>query len=354
MKKLFNKQLSQSTISPYIGDMSQIAGATPIEYQNGKSRGVKAIQVKTGSGLLFNVLADRALDISYLEYAGIPLSWVSKVGIVNPYFFENGGLGLLRSFNGGMVTTCGLTHVGNFEKIGDEVLGIHDRISHIPAENVSISENWENDDYHITIKGRMRQSCLYAENLVLDREITTKLGDCKFKIKDTITNEGGSITPFMLLYHLNFGFPVVSEDSKLIKSESISTEPWINSDGESFEGIYERFEKPIPDYKYQLFSHKIQDQNHPAYFGIINESISFGGYVKLDPKQFPSITQWKMMGYQDYTVAIEPGNAKPEGRTQAKANNRLEKLEPGETRKFELELGVLPDLTAIQQFNEKL
>lgn len=337
----------------YVGHMSQIAGAVPFEFKGGRSEGVRGIEVKTGSGFRFTILPDRGMDIAHAEFSGRPLAWICPNGIINPQFFENGGIGFLRSFTGGLLTTCGLTQVGANCEDGQEELGIHGRISHTPAERVAIDEYWQGEEYIIKISGVMKETCLYAEHLVLRRTITTKMGESRLWVHDVIVNEGYHETPFMILYHINFGFPVVSEDSKLYAS-STHVEPWINAKGEPAEGIHDRFQHPQPDYAYNLFLHEVPKERDTVYFGIINEAARFGGYVATHPKQLPRVTEWKMIGQQAYVVAIEPGNCIPEGRVDAKKNNRLSTLQPGQRHEIDTEIGVLDNQESINQFMEMI
>jgi hypothetical protein len=41
------------------------------------------------------------------------------------------------------MTTCGLTFFGQPEQDGAESLGLHGRISHIPAQNVRLMTEWQ-------------------------------------------------------------------------------------------------------------------------------------------------------------------------------------------------------------------
>ncbi len=91
-----------------------------------------------------------------------------------------------------------------------------------------------------------------------------------------------------------------------------------------------------------------------VYFGIINEAARFGGYVATHPKQLPCVTEWKMIGQQAYVVAIEPGNCIPEGRVDARKNNRLSTLKPGEDYEIDTEIGVLDNQETINQFMDRI
>ena len=84
MAYLYGKKVTKKELMKRIGDISQIAGAKLYELKSGRAKGVTAIDVKTGSGFSFTVLPDRAMDIAWAEYKGIPLSFISKTGVCSP------------------------------------------------------------------------------------------------------------------------------------------------------------------------------------------------------------------------------------------------------------------------------
>ena len=75
-------------------------------------RGIRALEFRTGSGLAFDVLVDRAMDIGPAEHAGRSFGWRSATGLRHPSLHEyrdEDGLAWLRSFSG-LVVTAGLDH----------------------------------------------------------------------------------------------------------------------------------------------------------------------------------------------------------------------------------------------------
>lgn len=104
---------SKRKLLKYVGDFSQLFGIKEHTLSGGKAGGVKAFDVRNGSGLEFTVLADRCLDISALSFNGINCSYISKTGIVAPEYYHEDGIGFLRSFAAGFLTTCGLRNVGS-------------------------------------------------------------------------------------------------------------------------------------------------------------------------------------------------------------------------------------------------
>ena len=101
---------------------------------------------------------------------------------------------------------------------GEESLGLHGRITNIPAEDVCVSQDWQGDDYKIRVGGHGSPSQDVGECLVLHREITTQLGANALVVRDVVENAGDRPEPMMLLYHCNFGYPIVSADSRIYAS----------------------------------------------------------------------------------------------------------------------------------------
>ena len=164
------------------------------------------------------------MDIFECFYKGIPLHFSSATGMTSPAYYEEPGLQWLRSFYGGLLTTCGITYCGAPSSDQGKELGLHGRISNAAAEGVSVDERWKDNEYVISLGGRMREAFVMGENLVLRRNITTQLGSKGLRITDVIENLGFSPQPLMMLYHMNFGFPLLSENSRII-IPAASTEP---------------------------------------------------------------------------------------------------------------------------------
>src|ERR1700722_17804143 len=114
MPKLFGQHLSRAELEARCGDLAQVAGVTSVTLSDGPARGIRALIFRTGSGLEFWVLVDRAFDIAKCQFEGIELGWQSPVGPRAPWFHEvndEGGASFHRSFSG-LLVTCGLDHTG--------------------------------------------------------------------------------------------------------------------------------------------------------------------------------------------------------------------------------------------------
>src|SRR3972149_2700198 len=158
MVQLFGQEFTRSDLLQRIGDISQIAGVRIMRLEDGSEEGVRLIEVRTGTGFRYNVLPSRGMDVSFAEYKGIPLSWRSCTRDVSPAFYEPAGDGWHRIFYGGMVITCGLTNVWAPCVDQGEELGRHGRISATLAESVYADGQWEGDEYHLIVQGKMREA----------------------------------------------------------------------------------------------------------------------------------------------------------------------------------------------------
>jgi hypothetical protein len=353
MAKLFNRMYTRKEILEHVGDISQLARIQPCTLTDGLESGTSALNVHTGSGLDFTVLPGRGMDISRAAYCGLPLSWRSAAGDQNAFRFEPDGIGWLRTFPGGLVSTCGLSYAGAACEDQGRLLGLHGRINHIPASNVQYDGSWEGDEYILTMTGKMREAVLFGENIQLTRKITVRCGDSRIYLHDMVQNMGYRTTPHMILYHINIGYPVVSEDTRLSVRGKV-----IPRDDEAARGAenYDVMHAPVRDYKEKCyFIDLIENSDHQAAAALYNSKIKegIGFYVSFDKRELPYFTEWKMLGQGEYVVGLEPGNCLVLGRAEERKSGRLQFLEPGEIREYHLELGVLEGETSLNIFKEK-
>ncbi len=192
----------------------------------------------------------------------------------------------------------------------------------------------------LAIEGQARQSVLFGENLLLTRRIVTRLGASSFTIEDTVCNDGFRATPHMILYHCNFGFPVVSPDSELVLDNAGATP----RDEAARRGLerHTRFDPPAADFAEQVFFHQPRaGADGFARAALVNRVLNFGAYVRYRAAELPCFAQWKMMGAGDYVCALEPANYWETPRHQLRAEGRLRFLQPGEEVHYRLAIGVL-------------
>ena len=339
MPTIFGRSYGRDELRRCAGGMAQLAGVRLVELADGRVRGVRAAEIHTGSGFRFEVLLDRGLDIGAAEHAGRSLAWLHPA-LGSPFLREPQGIGWLRTFGGGLVTTCGLDHFGPPDPEG-EGYSLHGRASHLPAENVRVRQEWRGDDYVLEVEGETRQSRLFGENLRLERKVSTRLGATSLVLEDRVTNEGFRPAPLAVLYHCNLGFPVVSPDSELLVHD-VSVRP---RDDAARAGLadHRRFGPPAPGFAEQVFFHEPSvDAAGLATAAVVNRALAFGASVRWRAAELPVLAHWKMTGEGEYVCGLEPStHAMTPTRREQRENGSMRDLAPGESVSFRLEIGVL-------------
>ncbi len=357
MVQLYGRSWTQQELAKLVGSLSQVGGVRLSELQDGRARGVRAAEFETGSGFSFSVLLDRGMDIGAARYRGASLVWESTTGPAQPAYFEEEDLGWLRTFHGGLVTTCGLTYAGAPCVDEGQSLGLHGRISHLPASNVWADGGWRGDEYEMWARGRMRETAVFGENLTLTRRVSARLGESRLFIRDIVANEGFQTTPHMMLYHCNFGFPLLAEGAELIApSETVVPRGEVAAPGLD---AHARYEAPIDGYVEQVFYHDMAPDGD-GYVTVLlvnrafNSSQGRGIYLRYRQAELPLFIQWKNVCTGTYVTGLEPANCLVEGRDKDRERRILQFLEPGEQREYSLEIGVLADNAEIEEAAAKI
>lgn len=353
MINILGQKVTKKEILKKVGNMSQLAYVRSYCMNEGKAYGVKAFDVFTGGGLDFTVLEGKCLDIFNLKYKGVNLSFISKPGLQASEYFNPHGVEFFRYFQAGTLYTCGLSNIGVPCVDGNEEFNFHGRISQTPADKVSVVSDWEGDEYVMEISGEMREAAHYKENLVLKRSITTKLGAKSITIRDIVENQGFEEQPVMLLYHFNFGYPLLNEGARVIVP-NIETIPRTDA---AKQGMSEfgKICAPVDQLEENVFYHKnAADKDGNSYAALINDSLGLGVYIKYNTQQLPMLAEWKSMASGDYALGLEAGNHYLEGRDVERERGTLKNLTPFGQMYFDLELGVLDGSEEIKEFEKMI
>jgi hypothetical protein len=340
MAKIFGRDYTRDELRRFMGEIGQVAGIRLSELSDGPARGVRIAEFYTGSGFRFAVLLDRGMDIGDASFNGKPMAWLAPVGVAHPAHYEPEGLGWLRTFGGGLMTGCGMTWYGPPIEDKGQQLGLHGRLSHLPARSISTGAEWQGDEYIFWIQGEIRETVVFGDHLTLTRRISARLGGQSLHIEDRVENSGFSPAEHMMLYHCNFGFPVISPNTEFI-IDDMKVEP---RDDVAAPGLpnHTRFESPVPGYAEQVFYHQPRpDKNGIVTARLVNRVLDFGAYVNYRADTLPYLAQWKMMGAGEYVCGLEPATTWVGGRAKAREDGQLRVLAPGEIVTYDVEIGAL-------------
>lgn len=345
------REYDAQSLRQHCGSTEQLARITSYELNDGRERGVRCLDFRTGSGFNFTVVPERAMDIAFAEYRGRNLAWMSNTGIVAPQYYEPAGWGWIRGFFGGLLTTCGLVNVGVPDTHHNEPIGAHGRISHTPATNISYDTFWVGDELHLVARGEVREVRLPHTNLLLRRTIHAIAGERSLQIRDRVLNEAHEKTPHQMLYHVNAGFPIVSATSHLVSATRILT-PRDDASADAKE-LFRMCQGPTPNYTEKVYYHQLVALKDGLFAAaVVNPELDGGTglYVKWDSRTLPTLVQWKMMGEGMYVVGIEPSNTYGIGMERMRALGLLKTLAPQEEVEYRVEIGVLSGATEIDDF----
>src|SRR5690606_28952645 len=122
----------------------------------------------------YKVVIDRAMDIAEAAFNEHNLVWISELGVTPPEPFSDEGADWLRTFGGGLVVTCGLSHFGPPENDDNGTRrGLHGRISNVPAEIISIVQpNPRQGKMEMSITGLIKETQLFGPGFELRRTIS--------------------------------------------------------------------------------------------------------------------------------------------------------------------------------------
>ena len=361
MTRLYGQTMSRRALAERTGALSQFAGVRLMTLGDGVERGVRQLEFRTGTGLRFTVLIDRAMDIAECEHGGRAVGWHSPSGFRHPGLHEyegEGGLGWFRSFSGLMVT-CGLDHVlfmhddpadhyfyGPRKSVSSS---LHGRVGTIPAKLTGYGERWEGDECILWTEGVVQQSTVFGEDLHLIRRIEARVGTDEIHLHDRVVNHGFYRTPHMYCYHINVGYPVLGEGSRYVAP--IRDVVWASHAGEDYrkQGTgYRTLPAPILNFHEQVWQHDMAaDAEGRVNVALVNEALGFGFEVETLKSQFPAMYEWQNLHAGHYALGIEPSTNHVLGKDFARDRNELIQLEHGEERRYDSVFRILPDAAAV-------
>lgn len=316
-------------MNPYLGHKKQLYGFDHLCRVGGKGDGMALLRLYNASGLELELSPDRCLDIPVLRCKGVNFSYLSPCGYVAPQYYEKRDSQWLRSFTAGFLTTCGLENVGSPCEDQGEVLSLHGSIANTPAEELQYFE--EGDE--LVVRATVPDEVIFGRKLRLYRELRVKIHENRFTLTDVIENSGDRVEPFEILYHMNLGYPLLDEDSKLrINSTVVSPR---DAHAAQHLDSWAKMEPPTPGYQERCYYHQFTE---PACVELEQPKLGMGLRICFDPKVLDGFVEWKMMGYRDYVLGLECGNCYADGRAITREKGMLKFLAPGETARYSYEV----------------
>lgn len=356
--RLHGKDYSAGSLARMAGDLAAAGGVRSVVLGDGAERGVRALEFRTGSGLNFDVLVDRAMDIGSAEYRGVGFGWQSATGFRHPGLHEyrdEDGLSWLRSFSG-LTVTAGLDHT----LFGGEVdasnycypfrtsawNGLHGRVANIPARLTGYGERFDagsdpgSGRCVLWAEGEIRQAAIFAEHLRLTRRIEADLGGREFRLTDTVRNAGLDLTPHMFLYHINVGWPLLEEGARF--EAPIARTLWASDSVAAQGASHLVLRAPQSGFVEQVYAHDLTaDSSGLVRARLVNDRLGLAFELEYDQSQFPSFFQWLHLREGAYAVGFEPSTHTVGGEQAARDDGTMTWLAAGESRTYSTTFRIL-------------
>lgn len=368
MTKLYGQTLSRRQVQERTGDLSQFAGVRLMTLDDGVERGVRMLEFRTGTGLRFTALVDRALDLADCEYKGQAIGWNSPAGFRNPGLHEyegEGGLGWARSFSG-LLVTCGLDHILFMNEVpADNYVyspkktvshSLHGRVGTIPARLTGYGERWEGDRCILWAEGIVRQAAVFGEDLHLVRRIEAEVGTNEIRLHDRVVNHGFYRTPHMYCYHINVGYPVLDENSRYLAP--VKDVVWAAHAGPGYRKQnvgYRTLPAPQLNFHEQVWQHDMApDARGEVSVALVNDRLNLGFEVVTRKDQFACMYQWQNFQAGQYALGIEPSTNHVIGNLAARERGEMIWLEHGDERAYDTVFRVLDGGDAIKDAEKRI
>jgi hypothetical protein len=334
---LYGRSLDRRGLAARSGDPRVAGGVRAVTLDDGDGRGVRLLEFRTAAGLDADVLVDRAMDLGELRLRGRNLAFLSPTGVRHPAYHhgeEEDGLGFLRSFTGALVTV-GLDHAfGPAESDAQGyaypgrsrvVHGLHGRIANLPARLTGYGELWDDAGEACTLwaEGVVRQAAVFGEHLELRRRIEAPLHGAGLRIVDVVANHGFEPARHRLLWHVDFGWPLVDDATLLrLPAESGAAARQIGPLG-----------PPVAGRAEEVTALRPAAQDAWAEARIVNPMLGLGARLRWRVDAMPAFLLWSHLRAGAYAVGFEPSTHAIGDRSGSHGQ-----LRPGEARRYELEL----------------
>lgn len=318
--------------------------------QGGLSDGVDLLEVDNGS-LSFTVVPTRGMGLWRAQRGDLTLGWKSPIaGPVHPQFVpvgEPSGLGWLDGFDE-LLARCGLESNGAPEfdaETGRLRYPLHGRIANRPADKLEVSV--DPDSGQIEVKGSVDETRFHFLKLRMTSRFVTRLGQPRVEISDEIENRSAVAAEMQMLYHVNFGTPLLDAGSRVV----IPAKTVVPRNANAARGIdtWDSYSAPQPGFEEQVYFTALKsDAQRPTRALLKNAHGTRGASLLFDVRQLPCFTIWKDTAAlaDGYVTGLEPGTNYPNPRTFEGKHGRVIKLAPG--AKTVLQIGLEAHLTAAE------
>ena len=354
----FHETLTDTSTNTWVEDFAIDSGAgkngqvawsvRKYTLRGGKQAGVDVVEVNNGK-LRFTVVPTRGMNVHELYCGDVRLGWNSPVTeLVNPLFInpaDRGGLGWLDGFNEWM-TRCGYEFAGHPGEDDEKMLTLHGKASNLPASKVEVFLK----DNRLHVRGRVEEKMFKFVNLEMVTDISTEIGSTSVRFDDTLTNLGSNPQEFEIIYHANYGEPLLEKGSRFLAPVR-SVTPFDERAVEELKD-YQVYQAPTKGYGETVYCMELNSgADGRTTVMLQNAAASRGVAMSYNVDSLPFFTLWKNtdVGEKGYVTGLEPGSGYPYNRSVERERGRVKTIAAGKVRNFLVEVDVLTDAAAVKK-----
>lgn len=310
----------------YLCHPQQLYTLRNVTLEQGKARGTRVIEICTAGGLQIDLLPDTGLDIGQVRYKGVNMTYISCNGYDSPTAFIPYENEFVTTFPGGLLYTCGLRTTGDPHRDGNEWKPFHGRYHGLMAEQVCAKE----ENGVITVTGILRETALGSHFLEVRRTITIPVTGTEITVSDEITNLTHHDQELAVLYHCNYGYPLLTDKAYVDLPEKRKTTPRTPF-AATILGKETTFDAPLPGVEESVFFHEEMERRA----AIVNEELGVRAELRWSDS-LPILSHWRSVASGDYVCGLEPTNCYLLGAKRERENGTLPVLKPFETFKAQV------------------
>ncbi|MBZ9938627.1 aldose 1-epimerase family protein [Mesorhizobium sp. BR1-1-16] len=292
-------------------DLRALAEIRLFRLEDGPGRGQRVLIARNAAGVGFEVAVDRGFDLSALSLGQVQLGWHSQNQMRFPPQLSSSenGFGFLRNFDG-LLVTCGLDYYGPPRRAtGDTSVSPHRPERDFPQHGeVSTLQAYlagyglDAERGVLWCEGVVRQSGVFGDVLERRRRIELPLSGHTITLDDRVTNCGFNPAPHALLYHFNFGYPLLDLATELTGAFG------------DFAAVFADL-PPAPRQETREIVDHLQlppDANGDLSVGLRNPALGgIGVTLAYRQAKLPSLLVWRSYQSGVFALGIEPGTMLP-------------------------------------------
>ncbi|MEN3753401.1 aldose 1-epimerase family protein [Mangrovibacter yixingensis] len=323
----------------------------------GKQEGSKLLVIKSQNGLTITLIPTRGMDILHVEGFGVRMGWDSPVKeVVNPAYMNlesRNGLGWLEGFNE-MMVRCGYEWTGHPGTADGQLYTLHGKAGNTPASKVEVSVS-DSAPYTITVRGLLKESTFKKADLQTQTELQYVPGSSQFSIHDVLTNKGDYDHDYQIIYHSNFGQPILEEGAQFLAP--IAQISPFNDYAKKGLSTWQTYAGPTKGFDEMVFNiAPLSGANHQTLAAVVNKAGNKGAAIHFNTTQLPVLTLWKNTDTlkQGYVTGIEPGTSYAYPVTIEREQKRVKQLAPGQSAHFDLTYQLLHSASDVNQIKQDI